>query len=70
MNVELTAEDIAARLHCTARWVRARYIQGWRARAHDPRMPRVTRRLDGRRGRPAYLVDRASFERWLCPTAA
>lgn len=65
----LTVDDIAERLGCTARWVRGRYIQGWLARAGDPRVPRVLVLRTGRRGRPRYVVDRDSFERWLCPAA-
>lgn len=65
----LTAEHIATRLGCSARWVRERYIPGWLARQHDPRVPRVRLQRTARTGRPRYLIDRDSFERWLCPQA-
>lgn len=62
----LTADDIAARLRCSSRTGR-RYAEAWLARQRDLRVPRVERFRSGRRGRPRYLIDRDSFERWLCP---
>lgn len=64
----LTADDIAARLRCSSRTGR-RYAEAWLARQRDLRVPRVQRFRSGRRGRPRYLIDRDSFERWLCPQA-
>ncbi len=62
----LTVDDIAARLRCSTRTGR-RYAEAWLARQRDLRVPRVTRLRIARTGRPRYLVDRDSFERWLCP---
>jgi hypothetical protein len=62
----LTVDDIAARLRCSVRTGR-RYAEAWLARQRDLRVPRVEQRRSGRRGRPAYVIDRDSFERWLCP---
>ncbi len=59
----LTVVDIAAVLD-TSVWTARRRAAAWAARQQDPRVPRVERARTGRRGRPAYRVDRASFERW------
>lgn len=64
----LTVDDIAARLRCSTRSAR-RYAEGWLGRQSDLRVPRVTVRRTARTGRPRYLIDRDSFERWLCPQA-
>lgn len=64
----LTVDDIAARLRCSSRTGR-RYAEGWLTRQRDLRVPRVTVRRTARTGRPRYLIDRDSFERWLCPQA-
>ncbi|MEZ4395122.1 MAG: hypothetical protein R3A48_28925 [Polyangiales bacterium] len=63
----LTVEDIAERLGCSPRWARGRYVLGWLCRQHDSRVPRVSMQRTGRRGRPRYVVEPESFERWLCP---
>lgn len=65
----LTVEHIAKRLGCSTRWARGRYVLGWFWRQHDPRVPRVRLQRVARTGRPRYLVDPQSFERWLCPAA-
>lgn len=64
----LTVEDIADRLRWSQRTAQ-RFALGWYERQHDPRVPRVTLRRTGRRGRPGYAIDAESFERWLCPSA-
>lgn len=64
----LTADDIAARMRCSTRTAR-RYAEGWLARQRDLRVPRVAVRRTSWTGRPRYLIDRDSFERWLCPQA-
>lgn len=61
-----TVDDIAARLRCSV-WTGRRYAVAWLARQGDLRVPRVTVRRTARTGRPRYLIDRDSFERWLCP---
>ena len=60
----LTDEDIARALRCSSRTARRR-LGAWAALQHDARVPRVEQRRTGRRGRPAYVVDSASFRRWL-----
>lgn len=62
-------EEIARRLRCSPRWVRARYVPQWIARGF-PRVtvaPRVTTSGARRPGRPFYTVDRCDFERWMRP---
>lgn len=62
----MTVDDIADRLGVSPRSAH-RFVAAWFERAEDPRVPRVHRERTGRRGRPRYVVDPASFERWLCP---
>jgi hypothetical protein len=64
----LTVDDIASRLKWSV-WTARRYASLWLARQQDPRVPRVSRHRSGRRGRPRYVVEAGSFERWLCPAA-
>lgn len=64
----LTVDHIATRMEWSIRTAR-RYVAAWLARQHDPRVPRVRLQRVARTGRPRYLVDSASFERWLCPAA-
>ncbi|MEZ4395213.1 MAG: hypothetical protein R3A48_29380 [Polyangiales bacterium] len=64
----LTVDHIASRMEWSVRTAR-RYVAAWSERQHDPRVPRVRSLRTGRRGRPRYVVDPASFERWLCPAA-
>ncbi len=65
----LTVDDIAARLGASQRSAH-RLVAAWAERAGDPRVPRVLLARTGKRGRPRHVVDRASFERWLCPSDA
>lgn len=65
----LTVDDIARTLAVTV-WTARRRAAAWLARQHDPRVPRVGRLRTGRRGRPRYTVDAASFERWRSGLAA
>lgn len=65
----LTVDTIAARMSVSV-WTARRFAAAWFGRQHDPRVPRVERRRLARTGRPRYLVDAESFERWLCPAAA
>ncbi len=62
----LTVEGVAERLRCCVRLARE-YASTWEGRQHDPRVPRVERRRTAATGRPRYVIDAASFERWLCP---
>jgi len=64
----MTVEEVAARLGYDPRTAR-RYASTWEGRQHDPRVPRVERRRTAATGRPRYVIDAASFERWLCPNA-
>lgn len=65
----LTIDDIAERM-CVSQRTAHRFVAAWFERQHDPRVPRVGRRRLARTGRPRYVVDAASFERWLCPALA
>lgn len=65
----LTVDDIARRLDVSV-WTARRYAAAWFERQHDLRVPRVRRERTGRRGRPFYAVDPATFEQWLCPSIA
>lgn len=67
----MTADDLARRLDVSTATAK-RQLAEWEAlQATDPTVPRVTRVRSGGRGRPAYRIDAASFERWLLgvPTA-
>lgn len=61
--MDLRAEDIARRLACHVRTAR-RWCGAWLGAQARPHVPRVALRGNGRRGRPAYVVDGPSFERW------
>lgn len=65
----LTVDHIALRMEWSVRTAR-RYVAAWAERQRDPRIPRVRSLHTGRRGRPRYVVDPQSFERWLCPAQA
>lgn len=65
----LTVDDIAARM-CVSQRTAHRFAAAWSERQHDSRVPRVSRVRIARTGRPRYVVDRESFERWLCPALA
>ena len=62
----LTVDDIAERM-CVSQRTAHRLAAAWCERQHDPRVPRVSRVRLARTGRPRYVVDRDSFERWYVP---
>lgn len=64
----LTVDDIAQKLSVSV-WTARRYASAWSELQDDNRIPRVSLLRTGRRGRPRYGVDAASFARWLCPAA-
>lgn len=65
----MTVDEIAARLGISTRSAH-RVVATWFERQQDARYPRVARRRVARTGRPRYVVDRESFERWACPALA
>lgn len=61
--MELTVEDIALRLRCHVRTAR-RWCDAWIGAQARAGVPRVELRRSGRRGRPRYVIEGASFELW------
>ena len=59
----MTVKDLAKVLGCTDRWARVHALR-WLEMQRNPRVPRVRVVHTGRRGRPAYHVDRVSFDAW------
>ena len=62
----MTVSDLAERMQVSVRTAH-RSVAGWFACQSDPRVPRVVVLRTGRRGRPRYVVDADSFERWYVP---
>lgn len=63
-NDAMRVQEVADAIGCCARSART-FVAAWFERqAVDPSVPRVFQARTGKRGRPAYYVDRKSFEAW------
>jgi hypothetical protein len=61
---------VAARLRCSERWARLKYVGPWfDLQERRPGLPRVRVVRNGLKGRPFYAIDLDSFNRWMMPHA-